>query len=75
MKLLAELHWSLPHPLSSAETQFCNQELPNLEMEVQQLKESIQVNTDISILKDGTAMIGLGQPRKTMLSRIMGKAN
>ena len=43
VKLLTELHWALPHPLSDAEKVLKQQELPRLGAEIRQLTVTIKV--------------------------------
>ena len=43
VKLLTELHWALPHPLSDAENVLKQQELPRLVAEIRQLTVTIKV--------------------------------
>ena len=43
VKILTELHWSLPHPLTAAEAQLRSQELPSMSTEIDQLQIAFKV--------------------------------
>ena len=43
LKLLAELHWAQPRPLSAAELRFRDQELPELQAAAARMQEGLAV--------------------------------
>lgn len=43
VKLLTELHWSLPHPLTASESLLKSQELPSMAKQVEQLRVNCKV--------------------------------
>ena len=45
LRILAELHWKLPRPLTAAEQQLRDMTLPGLEASVAKLQSTVQVST------------------------------
>ena len=46
LRILAELHWKLPRPLTAAEQQLRDVTLPGLESSVAKLQSTVQVSTN-----------------------------
>jgi hypothetical protein len=45
VKLLTELHWQLPRPLTPAEEQLRSVKIPDAELAAEELQQSVQVGS------------------------------